>query len=178
MKQVGSVADIIRTQIQIIEKLEKLVASNDSLEIDLHKLIECNLWLIKEGLELWSSDKPLLTVLGGHIDKIYKHKEKIRPDLLALSRSDGNEAVILEFKKPSEIITREHVTQAMEYEGLIKKHRPNIAFTTFVVGRKYDNSVLAMKDKLELASLHFWSFDEILQRSRMRFEQILKILGR
>jgi hypothetical protein len=35
-----------------------------------------------------------------------------------------------------------------------------------------------MKEKLEAASLHFWSFDEILQRSRLRFEHILKILGR
>jgi hypothetical protein len=59
LKQLNSVVDIIKTQIQIIEKLEKLVSSNTSLEIDLHKLIESNLWLIREGLELWSSDKPL-----------------------------------------------------------------------------------------------------------------------
>ena len=27
-----------------------------------------------------------------------------------------------------------HVTQALEYEGIIKQHRPNIQFTTYVVG--------------------------------------------
>jgi len=178
VKQVGSVVDIIRTQIQIIEKLESLTSSNASLEIDLHKLIEANLWLIKEGLELWSSDKPLIKVLGGHIDKLYKSRKDIRPDLLTLSRSNGNEAVILEFKKPSEKIVSAHVTQAMEYEGIIKKHRPNIGFTTYVIGRRYDPSVLAMKEKLEGASLYFWSFDEVLQRARVRFETILTILGR
>jgi hypothetical protein len=50
LKQVSNVVEIIKTQIQIIEKLEKLVSSDVSLEIDLHKLIESNLWLIREGL--------------------------------------------------------------------------------------------------------------------------------
>lgn len=71
-----------------------------------------------------------------------------------------------------------HVTQALEYEGLINTHRPNIKFETFVVGRTYDPSVLAIREKQEQASLHLWSFEEILQRARMRFEKILEILGR
>jgi Histidine kinase-, DNA gyrase B-, and HSP90-like ATPase len=178
LKQVSNVVDIIQTQIQIITKLEKLVASNSAIEIDLHKLIESNLWLIKEGLELWSSDKPLKKVLGERLDKLYATRKSIRPDLIALSRNDGNEAVILEFKKPSETIKMSHVTQAMEYEGIIKKHRPNIVFTTYVIGRQYDPSVLAMKNKLGAADVHFWSFDEVLQKSRLRFEKILAILGR
>ena len=67
---------------------------------------------------------------------------------------------------------------ALEYESLLKKHRPNIAFTTYVVGRQYHPSVLAAREKLEGASLHLWSMDEILQKARMRFEKILEILGR
>ena len=75
-------------------------------------------------------------------------------------------------------VTLDHVTQALEYEGLVKKHRPNISFTTYVIGREYNTSVLAMRDKLEGAALHLWSFEEILQRARIRFEKILEILGR
>ncbi len=178
LKQVSSVVEIIKTQIQIIEKLEKLVASNTSLEVDLHKLIENNLWLIREGLELWSSDKPLHKILGEQLDKVYASRRNIRPDLITLSRNDGNDATILEFKKPSERIVPEHVTQAMEYEGILRKSRPNISFKTYVIGREYDPSVLAMKTKLEGADVFFWSFDEVLQRARMRFERILAILGR
>ena len=58
LTQLNSVAGIIETQINIIGRLEELVASNKSKEIGLHKLIEANLWLVHEGLELWSSDKP------------------------------------------------------------------------------------------------------------------------
>jgi len=178
LTQVNNVVGIIETQINIIVRLEELVASDKSFEIDLHKLIESNLWLVREGLELWSSDKPLKSLLGKHITKLYKDREKIRPDLICRSRYDGNEAIILEFKRPKEKVVMKHVTQALEYEGLIKKNRPNIQFETFVMGRTYDPLVLAIRDKQEQASLHLWSFEEILQRARTRFEKILTILGR
>jgi hypothetical protein len=64
----------------------------------------------------------------------------------------------------------------LEYEALIKKHRPNISFETYVVGREYGPEVLAARYKLEGASLYLWSFGEILQSARMRFEKILEIL--
>jgi hypothetical protein len=176
--QVNNVVGIIQTQIEIIIKLEELVVSDKSKEIELHKLIENNLWLVREGLELWSSDKPLKTLLDRKIDQIYKDKQDIRPDLICRSRDGGNLAIIIEFKRPKENVVMDHVTQALEYEGIIKEHRPNINFETFVVGRNYHSSVLAARDKLESASLHLWSFEEILQKTRMRFEKILEILGR
>lgn len=178
ISQLNSVAGIIETQISIISRLEELTASNQAYEIDLHKLIESNLWLVKEGLELWTSDKPLKTLMDGHIDQLYKDREDIRPDLVCRSRDEGNNAIILEFKRPKEKIKMEHVTQALEYEGLIKKHRPNISFVTYVVGREYDPTVLAIREKQAKAGLHLWSFEEILQKARARFEEILKILGR
>jgi hypothetical protein len=178
LKQLSSVAEIIKTQIEIIAKLEELEGSKKAKEIQLHKLIEDNLWLVREGLELWSSDKPLKKVLEQHLDKLYEGRENIRPDLVCRSRDGGLRAVILEFKKPAERVRLEHVTQAMEYEALIRAHRPNIEFETYVVGREYDPSALAMQEKLEKAKIHLWSFSEILQRTRSRFEKVLEILGK
>jgi hypothetical protein len=82
VKQVSSVVEIIRTLIDIISKLEELVGSEAAKEIELHKLIESNLWLVREGLELWTSDKPLHTLLQGRIDDVYKDKADLRPDLV------------------------------------------------------------------------------------------------
>ena len=178
LAQLNSVAGIVQTQVSIIARLEELVASDKTEEVDLHKLIENNLWLVHEGLELWSSDKPLKTLLEGHLDELYKGREDIRPDLVCKSRNDGNEAVIIEFKRPKEKIVMTHVTQALEYTGIIKKHRPNIRFETYVVGRTYDPSVLAIRESQSKAGLHLWSLEEILQKARTRFERILEILGR
>ncbi len=77
---------IVETQINIIGRLEELVASDKAHEVDLHKLIETNLWLVREGLELWSSDKPLKTLLDCHIDNLYKDAMHIRPDLDVVKR--------------------------------------------------------------------------------------------
>ena len=158
LKQVNSVVDIIQNQIQIITKLQELITSKKAKEIELHKLVESNLWLVREGLEVWSSDQPLQIVLDGIVNKLYKGRMNIRPDLICRSRNRGNEAVILEFKRPTETIVMKHVTQALEYDGIIKEHRPNIQFTTYVVGYQYDPSVLAVREKQEKAGLYLMSF--------------------
>jgi Histidine kinase-, DNA gyrase B-, and HSP90-like ATPase len=103
LSQLNNVAGIVQTQINIISRLEELVASDKSYEIDLHKLIESNLWLVREGLELWSSDKPLKTLLDGQLDFLYKDRQDIRPDLVCRSRENGNSAVILD---PSSTVSR------------------------------------------------------------------------
>jgi len=177
LRQINNVTEIIRDQINIIKKLEELTGSDKSLEIELHKLIEGNLWLIREGLELWSSDKPLKNVLEKEFDKRFIDNEDERPDIVCKSQNHGNEAIILEFKRPKVKVKMEHVTQALGYKGIIKKHRPNIIFETFVIGREYNEDVLAAKDDLEKSGIYLWSFSEILQRTRARFEKILEILS-
>ena len=177
LKQMNNVNEIIKGQIEIIIKLEELIDSDVSLEIDVHKLIEGNLWLIREGLELWSSDKPLKNLLEKHFDKVYKDNELERPDLVCRSSGNSNRAVILEFKRPKVKVKTEHVTQALGYQGIVEATRPNLRTETFVVGRQYKPDVLAMRDRLASGGLFLWSFHEILQRTRARFEKILEILG-
>ncbi len=177
LKQMNNVTEIIKNQIDIIKRLEEIIDSDKTLEIDAHKLIEGNLWLVREGLELWASDKPLKKVLENHFDKIYKDNQDERPDLVCQSRDEGKQAVILEFKRPKVIVKMDHITQALTYQSIISAHRPNIEFETFVVGRKYNPDVMAAKNKLEKSGLYLWSFSEILQRSRARFEKILDILN-
>jgi hypothetical protein len=177
LRQINNVTEIIKDQIDIIKKLEELIDSKKALEIEVHKLIEGNLWLVREGLELWASDKPLKKILESHLNKIYKDRENERPDLICKSRNSGNEAVILEFKRPNVKVRMEHVTQALTYKSIIAKSRPNIKFDTFVVGREYHPDVLAAKESLGKGDLFLWSFSEILQRTRGRFEKILEILN-
>ena len=177
LKQMNNVNEIIKSQIEIIIKLEELIDSDTSYEIEVHKLIEGNLWLIREGLELWSSDKPLKKVLEKHFDSIYKNNELERPDLVCRSSVVSNRAIILEFKRPKVKVKAKHVTQAFSYQGIIESSRPNLKTETFVVGRQYDSDVLAMRDRLANGGLFLWSFNEILQRTRARFEKILEILS-
>lgn len=178
LKQMNTVSEIIKEQIDIIKKLEDLIDSDKALEVEVHKLIEGNLWLVREGLELWASDKPLKKVLEDHFDQLYTKNQDERPDLVCRSRDNGNQAIIMEFKRPSVKIKMDHVTQALTYESVIKAQRPNLNFETFIMGREYTPDVMASKLKLEKSGLFLWSFGELLQRTRARFEQILEILNK
>ena len=177
VRQVASVTEIIKSQIEIVEKLETLVESDKVREIELHKLVESNLWLVREGLELWSSDRTLKTVLSGEIKKMYKDREDLRPDLICRSRNGGGEAVVIEFKRPKEKVSMSHITQVLEYKSILEEHRPNTTFHTYVVGRQFEPAVLNQARKA-LKEIHMWSYSELLQRTKSRFEEILKILGR
>jgi hypothetical protein len=115
--------------------------------------------------------------LDRHVENLYKGRENLRPDIVCRSRDD-DKAIVIEFKRVGERIVMEHVTQALEYTGLIAKHRPNLKIETYVIGREYDPSVLAVKGRLEASDLHLWGIQEVLQRARLRFEKILQILGR
>jgi hypothetical protein len=178
VSQLNQVVAIIDSEITIIGRLEELIRSKNAHEIDLHKLIENNLWLVQKGLELWGSDKPLRTLLNQEIKALYKNKQHLRPDLVCRSRDSGHEAIILEFKRPAEIVTMSHVTQALTYAGIIGKHRPNTRFKTYVIGRQYSPDVLAIRERQEHAGLYLRSFDEILQSARERFQDTLAILER
>jgi len=84
----------------------------------------------------------------------------------------------MEFKRPKVKIKMDHITQALTYESIIKANRPNINFETYIMGREYSPEVMASKDKLEKGGLYLWSFSELLQKTRARFEQILEILNK
>jgi len=178
LRQVREIAELIKSQVSIVSKLEKMISVAGKREIDLHKLVEQNLWLIRDGLELWSSDKPLKVLLDGHIAKVYRNKKNLRPDLVCRSQSNGRDAVVLEFKRPSESIDADHITQALKYKGIIEASRPNIRMELFVVGSKYTAEAKALKEQLEKTDLKFWSYSEILQKARQRYEDVLKVLGR
>ncbi len=120
LKQVTSVVEIIKEQIEIIGKLEELVRSNKSKEIELHTLIEKNLWLVREGLELWSSDKPLKTVLADHINQIYKAKQDLRPDLVCKSRDQGNELSLLNSSGPKRKLSWTMLPRRWSMRGLLR----------------------------------------------------------
>lgn len=177
LQQVNGVVEHVKDQISIIKRLEDLISDDTAEEIDLHKLVENNLWLVRQGLELWSSDKPLKTVLDKKVDENYKDYADIRPDIVCRSRDEGRQAVVLEFKRPKEKIRPEHITQAMTYEGIIAAHRPGIIFETYVIGRQYDPAVLAVKEKQAKAGNHLVSYEHLLQGARNRFETILELLG-
>ncbi len=175
VRNVAGVANLIRQHINIIKKLEELVNDTSALEKQIHKLFEKNLWLLDDKYKLWGSNNSLKTILGENLDKKFKKQKHWRPDLVCLSSQ--NEAVVIEFKNPSVTISTKDLAQTMEYQGLIEEQMPNIQnVTTFIIGKKYDESIKTIKNKQAMAGNFLMSYSEVLSNAEKKYSDILKIL--
>ena len=175
VRNVTGVVHLIKQHINIIKKLEELVNNTNTLEKHIHTLFEKNLWLLDDKYKLWGSNKSLKTILEENLEKEFEKQKHLRPDLVCLNSQ--NEAVVIEFKKPNVIISTKDLTQAMEYQGLIQEQMPNIQnVTTFIIGKKYDESIKTIKNKQEKAGNFLMSYSEVLSNASRKYSDILKIL--
>ena len=175
IRDIAGVVNLIKQHIQIIKKLKELVNNKNTPEKHIHTLFEKNLWLLDDKYKLWESNRTLKTILGENLDKKFEKKKNLRPDLVCLTSQ--NEAIVIEFKKPSVTISTRDLAQTMEYQGLIQEQMPNIQnITTFIIGKKYDESIKTIKSKQEMAGNFLMSYSEVLSNAERKFSDILKIL--
>jgi hypothetical protein len=98
-----------------LDFLDQLVQNAATLEKDVHKAFENNLWMLGRKYALLSSNVTLKNVIGNYCDsKFTGSRAAKRPDLL-LSQDFGDSYLLIEFKRPSHSITRDDVAQAEKY---------------------------------------------------------------
>ena len=174
VRDIAGVANLVKQQIQIIKKLETLV-NNDAIEIQIHRLFEKNLWLINDEYKLWQSNTSIKNILEKKLSEKFRDKEELKPDLVCLENS--SKAVIIEFKRPRITISPKDLTQALEYKGIIQKESPSIShLTTFVIGKKYDESIRAIKEEQKKSGNFLMSYSDVLSKAERKFKDILNIL--
>ncbi len=175
IRNVTGVSNIIKQYIQIIKKLENLVNNASTPEKQIHKLFENNLWLLDDQYKLWESNKSLKILLGKNLDKQFDKQKHLRPDLVCLS--SNSKVVIIEFKRPGVTISINDLAQVLKYQAVIQKQMPNISqVTTYIIGKQYDASINAIKNKQEKAGVFLMSYSEVLTKAERKFSDILKIL--
>lgn len=104
-------------RLHFLDQLDALIADSSTLEADLHRAIENNLWVLGTEYTLYSSNKTLKTMLGELLPSSAKAKD--RPDLFLATDVNGK-YLLIEFKKPSISIDRQHQAQAMGYRDTLK----------------------------------------------------------
>ena len=159
MREISSITEIITQQIKIIKKLSDLINDPKTIEKQIHKIFETNIWLLSEKYKLWSSNRQLKKILDKNLDEKYKDNQNLRPDIIC--RTSENKVVIIEFKRPSETIKLEHLTQAMKYKTIIKKSMPNIPdVIIYLIGKEYAPEITDNKDEQSKAGNFVYSFSE------------------
>ncbi|MER2540311.1 MAG: ATP-binding protein [Azonexus sp.] len=98
-----------------LDQLEALSDDKNTLEVQMHKAIEKNLWIFGPEFLLFSSNKTLQRQAEDFLGKkfIGKRANK-RPDLLLNEDLNGC-CLLIEFKRPSHPLNRDDYTQATDY---------------------------------------------------------------
>jgi hypothetical protein len=122
MADIAHVARQAAARLQTLDHLEQMALDKKTLEAQMHKAFETNLWILGAQYLLFTSNRTLQKTVEDQLGRKYKGRNaKNRPDLLA---TDGfhDESLLIEFKRPSHALKLEDYTQALEYRHELKLH--------------------------------------------------------
>lgn len=127
-------ADQARNRLAFLDKLDELIANPATREQEVHVALERNLWVLGSQYALMASNKTLRRVIEEYTNSKYTGERAAdRPDLLLLDSVVGKR-VLIEFKRPSLDITREHEAQAATYRDELVTKLPG-GMEVFIIGR-------------------------------------------
>ncbi|MGL5631305.1 MAG: ATP-binding protein [Azovibrio sp.] len=118
-----------------LDQLEILSKDDKTLEAQMHKAIEKNLWIFGPEFSLFSSNKTLQRQAEDFLGKKFTgNRANKRPDLL-LNEDLNGKCLLIEFKRPSHLLNRDDYTQATDYRHDLTK-LVNKPIKVLVVGGK------------------------------------------
>lgn len=111
-----------KARMLVLDSLEAMVTNPSTLEAQVHKALERNLWVLGTAYSLFSSNKTLQGVVESQIGGKYTgERATLRPDLL-LNEGFAGEYLLIEFKRPSHALKYEDYTQATTYRHDLRNH--------------------------------------------------------
>jgi hypothetical protein len=131
--QISTIAELVNKKCSMLSLLERLIAEKDTREVQIHTLLEENLWILDNNYDLLRSNKTLKDYLDVNISKDPDTGK--RPDLIVKrSLQDENHIVVIELKRPSVKLKAEHLGQVLGYKGIIERHNPSARIDLFLIG--------------------------------------------
>jgi hypothetical protein len=131
-------ANLIRRandRIKVLNTLDELCVNDRTTEKEMHRAIEVNWWLLGSSREFFTSNQSLKTVVKsavGSSDSDGLSTE--RPDLF-LGESPTGEYLLVEFKRPSVSINRDHISQALKYRDRLLSKLGGKAIRILMLGK-------------------------------------------
>lgn len=132
------VAEQARQRLDVLDDLDRLAADPTTLEAQLHKAIETNLWVLGAEYALIASNKSLGGLLRAWMDKEFTGaRASKRPDLFLAHQMQGK-YVLIEFKRPSHPLTRDDDTQAAKYRDDLVSYVQQHPIDILLIGGRRD----------------------------------------
>jgi hypothetical protein len=122
LAEMAHLVEQAKARIFVLDSLDLMVTNPSTLESQVHKALERNLWILGTAYSLFSSNKTLQRIVETQISGKYTGKRAtLRPDLL-LNEGFTGEYLLIEFKRPSHALRYEDYTQATTYRHDLRNH--------------------------------------------------------
>jgi len=168
--EIARAANLIQERLRVLERFSDLVEDDNSLELShIHAALESNTWILEERFDLFMSNQSLKSTvekLGGVITTDNRNK---RPDLIL--KRGVKDFLLIELKRPKEIIDLNHAAQVLEYKAELQSIFPEMRdLDIYLVGRQYKESVRSSYPEGNSQKLHLVSLKEIVQNAHDRLK--------
>lgn len=167
------VAQQARRRLTFLDELDRLVADGKTLEAQVHQAIETNLWVLGPEYSMIASNASLRRIVNEWVEGTFKGaRANKRPDLF-LAQDVHDRFVLIEFKRPSVDINRDHEAQVIKYrDELVTFTQKNIEI--LLMGRRRE---VTAANQYNAPHLRILSYAEVISTARTQLNWLLKQLG-
>jgi hypothetical protein len=156
---------------RILDDFQRLVDNPKTLEADVHRVLDANLWILDIHGRLISSNESLKRVIELYLSGKYTGKRaKKRPDLLVAHDIAGNNTLI-ELKRPDHTINRDDEVQAIKYRDDLQNSLQKIEI--LLIGKGKAPTMNSINDRENVRIL---SYMELIALARSRLTWLIKEL--
>jgi len=168
----GVIGRQARARLAVLDNLQDLINNPKTKEDTIHRILESNLWVFEFSGRLISSNETIKTVVETYLSGAYRGERATkRPDLLAASVF-GSKHLLVELKRPSIPITRQHEAQALEYRDDLQSQLQKIDI--LIIGKGRDTGI---DPRDERTGIEVLSYAELISQARDRHEWLIRDLG-
>lgn len=160
------------SRLQLLDHLDGLVRNPATQEKTVHQIIEKNIWLLGMGYASIASNKTTAKTIQEYTDNKFSGKRAARrPDLFLAQRLTG-EYLLIEFKRPSDEITRDNQRQAAEYRDDLEPRFGSIEI--LLLGKARDATTQPHND---LPRLKVFGYEALVSAARTQLDWLLRQLA-
>ena len=156
---------------RVLNDFQRLIDNPKTLEADVHRVLEANLWLLDIQGKLISSNETLKTVIETYLDGKYKgERAHKRPDLL-IAHDMADNTTVIELKRPTHTIDRDDETQAIKYRDDLQTTLQRIHI--LLIGKGKIASMTSLNERENITIL---SYAELVAIARKRVMWLIREL--
>lgn len=162
-----------KSRIDFLKSLDQLARNADTLESQMHKAIERNLWIFGPQYSLMASNQQLQTIAQHCGQQVAQHaSNRTRPDLL-LSQDAFQTRLLAEFKRPTYELGRHDEAQAKQYADWLES-RLQLPVDIFIIGGITDPS---LREEYTGKRTKFLTYARLIADAQASLDWILKQLA-